>query len=85
VASHRALTPCPGHAHHHPLGALIGIGFLGIFVASVRWFLSTFPAVQIWQPPFEAERLEAELMLDEEGEVVVATPERGRREESRGL
>ncbi len=64
---------------------LIAIGFLGIFVASVRWFLSTFPAVQIWQPPYEAERLEAELMLDEEGDVVVATPERGRREQARGL
>jgi Ni/Fe-hydrogenase subunit HybB-like protein len=39
---------------------LIGIGFLGIFAASVRWFLATFPVIQIWQPPQEPERLEAE-------------------------
>ena len=66
---------------------LIGIGFLGIFAASVRWFLTTFPAVQIWQPAMEDERMEAELQLDmdEEGEVVLARPERTRREESRGL
>jgi len=29
---------------------LTGIGFLGLFLFSVRWFLSTFPVLQIWQP-----------------------------------
>jgi hypothetical protein len=35
--------------------------FLGLFLGSVRWFLSTFPAVQIWQPMVEPESLEAEV------------------------
>ena len=38
----------------------IGLLFLGIFLWSVRWFLSTFPAVQVWQPMSEPESLEAE-------------------------
>ncbi len=42
----------------HPL--LIGLGFLGLFLMSVRWFLSTFPMLQIWQPPVDPEPLEAE-------------------------
>ena len=40
---------------------LIGFFFLGLFLWSVRWFLSTFPAVQVWQPMVEAESFEAEL------------------------
>ena len=39
---------------------LIGLMFLGLFLISVRWFLSTFPAMQIWQPPVDPEPLEAE-------------------------
>jgi hypothetical protein len=39
----------------------IGFFFLGLFLYSVRWFLSTFPAVQIWQPMVEPESLEAEV------------------------
>ena len=30
---------------------LIGLMFLGLFLMSVRWFLSTFPVIQAWQPP----------------------------------
>lgn len=41
----------------HPL---IGLMFLGLWLASVRWFLTTFPAVQIWQPMSDPESLEAE-------------------------
>ena len=41
---------------------LIGVGFLGAFLASVRWFFSTFPAVQMWQPPQMAEMTEAEVV-----------------------
>jgi len=39
----------------------IGLFFLGLFLWSVRWFLTTFPAVQIWQPMAEPESLEAEV------------------------
>jgi hypothetical protein len=45
---------------------LIGLMFLGLFGWSVRWFLSTFPVVQVWQPPAEAEMVEAEVR-DEAG------------------
>jgi hypothetical protein len=38
-----------------------GLFFLGLFFWSVRWFLTTFPAVQIWQPMVEPESLEAEV------------------------
>lgn len=40
---------------------LIGVGFLGAFMASVRWALSTFPVVQMWQPPQNPELVEAEV------------------------
>lgn len=39
---------------------LIGIGFLGIFAGGARWFLSTFPVIQVWQPRPEPEMVEAE-------------------------
>jgi hypothetical protein len=41
----------------HPL---IGLMFLGLWLGSVRWFLSTFPAIQVWQPMSDPESLEAE-------------------------
>jgi len=50
---------------------LIGLMFLGLFLASFRWFLSTFPVIQIWQPLVDPEMLEAE--WNEEGRGV---PER---------
>ena len=34
--------------------------FLGPFLFAVRWFLSTFPVVQVWQPMSLPEMLEAE-------------------------
>ena len=42
----------------HPLIALM---FLGLYLGSVRWFLSTFPAIQLWQPMVDPESLEAEI------------------------
>lgn len=39
---------------------LIGLMFLGLWLAAVRWFLSTFPAIQIWQPMADPEALEIE-------------------------
>jgi hypothetical protein len=41
----------------HPLIALM---FAGPFLISVRWFLSTFPVIQVWQPFGPPESLEAE-------------------------
>lgn len=40
---------------------LIGLMFLGLYLGSIRWFLSTFPVIQIWQPMVDPESLEAEL------------------------
>jgi hypothetical protein len=40
---------------------LIGLMFLGLYVGATRWFLSTFPAIQVWQPMVDPEALEAEL------------------------
>jgi hypothetical protein len=42
----------------HPL---IGCMFLGLYLGAVRWFLSTFPAIQIWQPMVDPETFEAEI------------------------
>ena len=39
----------------------IGLMFLGLYLGSIRWFLSTFPVIQIWQPMVDPESLEAEL------------------------
>lgn len=40
---------------------LIGLMFLGLYLGAVRWFLSTFPVIQGWQPMVDPESLEAEL------------------------
>ena len=39
---------------------LIGLMFLGLWIGAVRWFLSTFPAVQLWQPMVDPETVQAE-------------------------
>ena len=39
---------------------LIGMMFLGLWIWAVRWFLSTFPAVQLWQPMVDAETVQVE-------------------------
>jgi hypothetical protein len=39
---------------------LIALMFLGLFLYAVRWFLSTFPVVQVWQPMVDPETFEAE-------------------------
>jgi hypothetical protein len=43
----------------------IGVGFLGLFLGSVRWFFATFPAIQMWQPPQAEEMTEAEVVSSE--------------------
>ena len=39
---------------------LITCLFAGLMIGSVRWFLSTFPAIQVWQPPVPLEMTESE-------------------------
>jgi hypothetical protein len=34
--------------------------FLGLWIWAIRWFFSTFPAIQIWQPMADPEALEIE-------------------------
>lgn len=46
---------------------LIGLGFLGLFATSVRWFLSTFPMIQLWQIPPAQEMTEAEFAPEPAG------------------
>jgi hypothetical protein len=43
---------------------LIGCMFLGLYIGSIRWFLSTFPAIQLWQPMVDPESVEAEKSVD---------------------
>ena len=43
---------------------LIGCMFLGLYLGSIRWFLSTFPAIQLWQPMADPEPVEAERPRD---------------------
>jgi hypothetical protein len=47
---------------------LIGLMFLGLYVGAIRWFLSTFPTIQIWQPMVDPETVEAEIALEAEGQ-----------------
>ncbi len=42
---------------------LVALMFLGPFIGSVRWFLSTFPVMQVWQPPVPEEMIEIEQEL----------------------
>ena len=44
---------------------LIGCMFLGLYLGAVRWFLTTFPAMQIWQPMGDPETVEVELAAAE--------------------
>jgi len=44
---------------------LIGIGFLGLFLASLRWFFSTFPIIRMWQIPPQEEMTEIEVESSE--------------------
>jgi len=40
---------------------LIALMFLGIFLYVLRWFLSTFPLIQVWQPMVDPETVEVEV------------------------
>ena len=45
---------------------LIALMFLGAFLYAVRWFLTTFPVMQVWQHPDQPEMFEAEVFHDAE-------------------
>ena len=40
---------------------LVALMFLGIFLHAVRWFLCTFPLIQVWQPMVDPETFEVEM------------------------
>ena len=42
---------------------LIGLMFRGLYMGAVRWFLSTFPAIQVQQRMVDIETVEAELAV----------------------
>jgi hypothetical protein len=44
----------------HPLIACL---FAGLMFMSVRWFLATFPVIQVWQAPVQVEMFEAERVV----------------------
>lgn len=45
---------------------LIALMFLGLFLFSSRWFLTTFPVMQLWHHPDQPEMFEAEVHHDAE-------------------
>ena len=49
--------PDPIFSIWHPLIACL---FAGLMLGSVRWFLATFPVIQVWQPPVPFEMMETE-------------------------
>jgi hypothetical protein len=46
---------------------LIGLMFLGLYVGAVRWFMTTFPVIQVWQPMVDPETVEAEVAAGQPG------------------
>ncbi|HSH45549.1 MAG TPA: hypothetical protein VK966_06820 [Longimicrobiales bacterium] len=56
-------TLYPG-ADQLPLGLVevaVGLGFLGLLLASLAWFATRFPMLQVWQPASEVELLGLEV------------------------
>ena len=60
----------------HPLIACL---FAGLMLASVRWFLTTFPVIQMWQPPVPIEMVELERELGTAGHAETPAGTRGRQ------
>jgi hypothetical protein len=40
---------------------LVALMYLWLFLYVVRWFLSTFPVIQVWQPMVDPETFEVEM------------------------
>ena len=64
LEKHLMVAPSVRSPDTPTLGAtelFVALMFLGIFLYQVRWFLSTFPLVQVWQPMVDPETFEAEM------------------------
>jgi hypothetical protein len=61
VAPSIALPGAPVFNIWHPL---IACFFAGLLILSVRWFLATFPVIQVWQPPVQLEMMETERVVE---------------------
>jgi hypothetical protein len=73
LEKHLMVAPSIRHPETAILGAtefLVGAMFLGIFLYSLRWFLSTFPVIQLWQPGSDPEAVEMETLDCETGQAV---------------
>lgn len=75
LEKHLMVAPSVRHPETTTLGAtefLVGVMFLGIFLYSLRWFLSTFPVIQLWQPGADPEAVDMEKLDCERGQVAQA-------------
>ena len=66
LEKHLMVAPSIRDPETPTLGAtefLVALMFLGIFLYSIRWFLSTFPLIQVWQPMVDPETFEAEVAV----------------------
>ncbi len=64
LEKHRMVAPSIRSPDTPTLGGtelLVALMFLGIFLYAVRWFLSTFPLIQVWQPMEDPETFEVEM------------------------
>ena len=64
LEKHLMVAPSIRSPETATLGApelFVALMFLGIFVLVVRWFLSTFPLIQVWQPMVDPETFEVEM------------------------
>jgi hypothetical protein len=64
LEKHLMVAPSIRNPDTPTLGAtelLVALMFLGIFLYAVRWFLSTFPLIQVWQPMVDPETFEVEM------------------------
>ena len=63
LEKHLMVAPSIRNHDTATLGAtefLVALMFLGVFLFSVRWFLSTFPLIQMWQAMADPETFEVE-------------------------
>jgi hypothetical protein len=64
LEKHLMVAPSVRSADTPTLGGtelVVALMFLGIFLYAIRWFLSTFPLIQVWQPMVDPETFEVEM------------------------
>ena len=64
LEKHLMVAPSVRSADTPTLGVtelVVALMFLGIFLYTIRWFLSTFPLIQVWQPMVDPETFEVEM------------------------